>query len=73
MPYKGPERRARRANSTFMAWLALLLTLLGAAFALYGRFVALEARMDESDVDRHTMMQTLERIERMLLGERGRP
>lgn len=56
----------------FLGWLTLLVTLLAAAFSVYGRLTALEAREDESDVDRHSMMDSLGRIEQLLL-ERAVP
>lgn len=60
----------RRGNGLagFLAWASLLLVLLGAAFTMYGRFTALEARQDESETDRQEIIQRLDRIEQLLSG-----
>ena len=59
--------KPRRDWGAIAAILGLALTMLACAFGLYGRFVRLEQRMDESDVDRHAMMDTMNRIEQRVI------
>ena len=58
--------RLKRDWAALAAWAAIFVTLLAGAFAVYGRFTVLEARMDEADQDRHEQMKRLERIEQKL-------
>ena len=59
--------KTRHDVAGLVAILTLALTMLACAFGLYGRFVRLEQRMDESDVDRHAMMDTMNRIEQRVI------
>ena len=47
----------RMSSSTRAAWALVLVSILGTAFLLYGRFTVLERRMDDSEHDRHEMMK----------------
>jgi hypothetical protein len=46
--------------------------LLGTMFKVWGEFSQVRARQDESDTDRHEIIERLERLEQRTL-ERGKP
>lgn len=59
--------KPRRDWAGIAAIATLALAMLACAFGIYGRFVRLEQRMDESDVDRHAMMDSMNRIEQRVI------
>lgn len=71
----GNDGSARRLNGLghFIAWLTLLMTILGGVLTVYGRLTRLEALQMESDTDRHDMINRLERIELLMLERAGKP
>lgn len=57
---------AENGNRGWLQWGTLIIAVLAVAFALYGRLVTLEIRMDTADTDRQRMENTLDRIEQQL-------
>lgn len=64
---------SKRPLADWLAVAGLFLTLLTGSFILYGRFTALETRMDSADQDRSDIIQRLTRIEEAIDRLEARP
>lgn len=57
-----PKCRPQRDLAGWAAWAMLFITLLAAAFTIYGQFKVLNYRMDSSDTDRAVMQKKLDEM-----------
>lgn len=73
MAYEGQEWRRQRGGGNIVAWLALFLTLLGAAFTLYGELKQIQARQDALDQEHHEMFRRIDELEQLVRQPRARP
>jgi hypothetical protein len=56
----------RMTSATKAAWAVVLVTVLGTAFLLYGRFAVLERRMEDSDRNQHELIKQVAEIAQQL-------